>query len=138
MQLLTILFEEKNKYLSYEGKEIPILEAYILFYQVFTHTLTLSLSQSITPSLTHTLTHSHTHSLTLSHTHSQPPSLTRTHTPSLTLYLTHFLTDNVKLFMKRFGRPLRFCHLELNKEDICDGCRNKNCPLSGGGGGNFK
>ncbi len=30
------------------------------------------------------------------------------------------------LFVDQFGRYLRFCHLEFDKEAISDGCRSEN------------
>ncbi len=35
------------------------------------------------------------------------------------------------LFVIRFGRSLRFCHLKFDKEAIYNGCRNKNLGFGG-------
>ena len=47
------------------------------------------------------------------------------------------LSNISPLFVDRYGRSLRFCHLEFNYEDISDGSRSKSAG-SGGGDFNFK
>ena len=64
---------------------------------------------------------------------------------SLTSLLHIYVTDSVTghlafssiypLFVNRFGRSLRFCHMELDKEAISDGFMEFSSVLEGAGPG---
>ncbi len=46
---------------------------------------------------------------------------------SLNHNVTHSFFDHIShVCDDRFGRSLRFCHLEFDKEAIYDGCKSKN------------